>query len=346
MNYTNSPLVDCQVLSPNHSGTRTHKIDVIIPHIVVGQLGAEGIGYCFDDPSTQSSCNYGIGTDGRVCLIVPEEYRSWCSSNRAIDQRGLTIECASDKTEPYAVNDKVYSKLVDLCVDCCKRNGKTKLLWLEDKDKTLKYLDNGIKSDEMVIAVHRWFANKSCPGNYLYARLGDLAAEVTRRLGGEVSVEPTFTVCNYLMKGDKGAEVKVMQEDLIYLGYDLGEYGADGDFGGDTEEAVKEFQRDNGLDDDGLYGPLSKAALKNAVANKEDASAYNAIYRVQVGAFQNRKYAEARLVEIKSHGYADAFIKTVDGMHKVQVGAYSIKDNATKCLDGLKRLGYKDAFIA
>ena len=31
------------------------------------------------------------------------------------------------------------------------------------------------KSDEMVLTVHRWFANKSCPGNWIYARMGDLA---------------------------------------------------------------------------------------------------------------------------------------------------------------------------
>lgn len=62
----------------------------------------------------------------------------------------------------------------------CKRNGKEKLLWLGDKTKTLNYAP---KSDEMVLTVHRWFANKSCPGNWLYARLGELAAKVTANLG-------------------------------------------------------------------------------------------------------------------------------------------------------------------
>ena len=193
MSYTNSPLVDCKVMSPNHSGTRTHNINAIIPHCVVGQLVAENIGYCFDDPSTQSSCNYGIGTEGRVCLIVDEANRSWCTSSRWIDQRGITIECASDKKEPYAMNDKVYNKLIDLCVDICKRNGKKKLLWFADKDKTIDYLENKIAKDEMVFAVHRWFENKSCPGNWLYSRLGDVAAEVTKRLGGTTSAPTSST---------------------------------------------------------------------------------------------------------------------------------------------------------
>lgn len=122
-----------------------------------------------------------IGTDGRISMSVEEKNRSWCSSSRENDQRAVTIECASDKTAPYAFNDAVYASLVNLCVDICQRNGKSKLLWLGDKNKTLAYAP---KSDEMVLTVHRWFANKSCPGDWLYNRLGNLAAEVTKRLTG------------------------------------------------------------------------------------------------------------------------------------------------------------------
>ena len=184
MAYTNSSLVSYTKLSPNHSGQRTHSIDRITPHCVVGQLSAESICGCFTSPSRQASCNYGIGTDGRISLCVEEKNRSWCSSSNANDQRAITIECASDMSEPYAMNDKVYASLISLCTDICKRNGKKKLLWLGDKDKTLNYAP---KSDEMVITVHRWFANKSCPGNWLYARLGDLAARVTANLGGRTA---------------------------------------------------------------------------------------------------------------------------------------------------------------
>lgn len=177
----NSPLVVYTKLSPNHSGQRTHSIDRITPHCVVGQLSAESICGCFISTSRQASCNYGIGTDGRISMSVEEKNRSWCSSSRENDQRAVTIECASDKTAPYAFNDAVYASLVNLCVDICQRNGKSKLLWLGDKNKTLAYAP---KSDEMVLTVHRWFANKSCPGDWLYNRLGNLAAEVTKRLTG------------------------------------------------------------------------------------------------------------------------------------------------------------------
>lgn len=180
---SNSPLVSYTRLSPCNSGQRTMAIDRITPHCVVGQLSVETIGACFDHKSAQASCNYGIGTDGRVMLCVPENQRSWCSSSSANDQRAVTIECASDRTHPYAINDKVYNRLVELCVDICKRNGKTVLLWFGDKNKTLNYKP---KANEMVITVHRWFAPKECPGDYIYNRLGNIATEVTKRLGGKV----------------------------------------------------------------------------------------------------------------------------------------------------------------
>ena len=184
MAYTNSSLVSYTKLSPNHSGQRTHSIDRITPHCVVGQCSVETLGSIFLPTSRQASCNYGIGVDGRVGMYVEEKNRSWCSSSSSNDQRAVTIECASDTTEPYAFKDVVYQKLITLCVDICKRNGKKKLLWFGDKDKTLSYEP---KSDEMVLTVHRWFANKSCPGNWMYARMGDLAEKVTAALGGGAS---------------------------------------------------------------------------------------------------------------------------------------------------------------
>ena len=149
---SNSSLVNCTVKSPNHSGARTHAVDRITPHCVVGQLTAESIGGCFTSPSREASCNYGIGKDGRVVLCVDEANRSWCSSSKANDQRAITIECASDTTAPYAMTDAVYKKLIALCVDICKRYGKKKLLWFGDKTKSLNYSP---KSDEMVLTVHQ-----------------------------------------------------------------------------------------------------------------------------------------------------------------------------------------------
>ena len=158
---SNSPLVSYTKLSPNHSGQRTHAIDRITPHCVVGQCSVETLGNIFAPTSRQASCQYGIGVDGRVGMYVEEKNRSWCSSSNENDQRAVTIECASDTTHPYAFKDVVYNKLIELCVDICKRNGKKKLLWLGDKTKTLNY---NPAADEMVLTVHRGTAG----GNVLY----------------------------------------------------------------------------------------------------------------------------------------------------------------------------------
>lgn len=178
---SNSKLISTTILSPNNSGHRTHSIDRITPHCMVGQLSAKKCGELFSRSSYQASSNYGIGTSGEIGMYVPEDKRSWCSSSESNDQRAVTIECASDTRHPYAMNSKVYASLVRLCVDICRRNGKTKLIWFGDKGKTLAYKP---KDDEMILTVHRWFANKSCPGDWLYSRLGKLASEVTAQLSG------------------------------------------------------------------------------------------------------------------------------------------------------------------
>jgi hypothetical protein len=176
---SNSSLVNYTKLSPNHSGKRTHTIDRITPHCVVGQVSVERLGSIFAPASRKASCNYGIGSDGRVGLYCDEGNRSWCSSSNANDQRAVTIECASDTTHPYAFKEVVYNKLIDLCADICKRNGKNKLIWINDKNKALNYTP---KSNEMLITVHRWFANKACPGDWLMNRMGDLVTKVNAKL--------------------------------------------------------------------------------------------------------------------------------------------------------------------
>lgn len=195
---SNSSLVKYTKKSPNHSGKRTHAIDRITPHCVVGQCSIETLGNIFADSSYEASSNYGIGVDGRVGLFVDECNRSWCSSSNANDQRAVTIECASDATAPYAFKTVVYNKLVELCVDICKRNGKKKLIWISDKTKALNYSP---KSDEMLLTVHRWFANKSCPGDWMYARMGKLAEEVTKKLSSTPTPSPTPKKLYYVQIG-------------------------------------------------------------------------------------------------------------------------------------------------
>ena len=174
---SNSPLVSYTKISPNKTSPRNHKIDTVTIHCVVGQCSVETLGNIFAPTSRQASANYGIGVDGRIGMYVEEKDRSWCSSNAANDHRAVTIEVASDTTEPYAVNAKAYAALIDLLVDICQRNGITKLVWSTNKADRVNH-KNGCN-----MTVHRDYANKSCPGTYLYERHSQIASEVNKRLG-------------------------------------------------------------------------------------------------------------------------------------------------------------------
>ena len=189
-----------------------------------------------------------------------EENRSWCSSSRENDQRAVTIECASDKTAPYAFNDAVYASLVNLCVDICQRNGKSKLLWLGDKNKTLTYAP---KSDEMVLTVHRWFANKSCPGDWLYNRLGNLAAEVTKRLTGGST--------------DTG-KVDVPSDSKTLYRVQTGAFS----------------KRSNA---DAWAAKLKAAGFDTYIVQMGN------LYKVQVGAYSQKSNAENMMAKLKAAGY-------------------------------------------
>lgn len=174
---SNSPLVSYTKISPNKSSPRNHKIDTVTIHCVVGQCSVETLGNVFAPTSRQASSNYGVGVDGRIGMYVEEKDRAWCSSNAANDNRAITIEVASDTKEPYAVNAKAYAALIDLLVDICKRNGIKELVWSTNKADRVNH-KNGCN-----MTVHRDYANKSCPGTYLYERHAQIASEVNKRLG-------------------------------------------------------------------------------------------------------------------------------------------------------------------
>lgn len=166
-----SKLATLRMFSPCHSGKRTHEIDTITPHCVVGQMSADSLGRLFKDKSRQASCNYAIGYDGTIICIVPEEYRSWCTSSNSNDQRAITIECASDAAYPYAFNKKVWDSLIKLSADIVKRYGMKSLRW----KGTSEYIGH---TEVQNVTCHRWFDNKSCPGDWFFNRISQYCGEV------------------------------------------------------------------------------------------------------------------------------------------------------------------------
>lgn len=181
MAYTNSKLVNYTRISPNRSVNRNHTIDTVSIHCVVGQCSVETLGSIFASTSKEASSNYGIGYDGRIGLYVEEKDRSWCTSSSSNDNRAITIEVASDTYHPYRVNNAAYKSLIKLLVDICKRNGIKKLVWSTNKSERMNHL-NGCN-----MTVHRDYANKSCPGDYLYNLHGQIAKEVNAQLGSGTS---------------------------------------------------------------------------------------------------------------------------------------------------------------
>lgn len=186
-------------ISPNHTAARSSAIDVITPHCYVGHATVDQMLNYFSYELVKVSCNYVIDDDGRIGECVPEKSRSWCSSSSINDNRAITIECASDNKYPYRITDKCLKSLIDLMADICKRHWKKTLIWKPNNQIMHDVLDR----EEMIISVHRWFANKECPGEYIYSRLGEISKQVTDTLQKEVlTTEENWAINNGIVLGD------------------------------------------------------------------------------------------------------------------------------------------------
>lgn len=291
---SNSSLVDCTIISPNKNSPRNHAIDTITIHCVVGQCSAERIGEIFKPTSRQASSNYGIGYDGRIGMYVEEKDRSWCTSNAANDHRAITIEVASDTTHPYAVKEKAYAALLDLVTDICKRNGIKRLVWSTNKSDRVNH-KNGCN-----MTVHRDYANKSCPGDYLYNLHGEIAAEVNKRLGVVVE-EP---------KQEEKQEQTA--EKTLYK--------------------VQTGAFKNKSNATALEAKLKAAGFDTYIVN------VGGLYKVQVGAYSVKANAEAMKTKLVAAGYTDAFITTSGGSgtasKKIGEGDKVRVKNGAKTYDG------------
>ncbi|MDE6917401.1 MAG: N-acetylmuramoyl-L-alanine amidase [Lachnospiraceae bacterium] len=261
MSFTNSPLVVYKKISPNRTSPRNHKIDTISIHCMACNASVESCGNNFAVKSRNASSNYGIGSDGRIAMYVEEKDRSWCSSNAANDHRAVTIEVANDGGAPeWHISDKAYDALVNLCTDICKRNGIKELRWRADR-----FLIG--QPDKQNMTVHRWFANKSCPGDYLYNLHGRIAADVNRRLintnpldiiqPANPYAEPAINV----KKGSRGESAKWVQWCLWRFGL-LDKTGIDGVIGIKSEEAIRTAQKQLGCTADGIVGKNTRQAFK------------------------------------------------------------------------------------
>lgn len=245
----NSPLVDYIKISPNSTNPRKDKIRKITIHHTAGVVSVETLGNIFAPKSRQASANYGIGSDGRIGMYVEEKNRAWTSGNKENDHQAITIEVSNSKSgNPWPVSDNVLNKLIDLCVDICRRNNIDELIYTGDKNGNLTR--------------HNMFQATTCPGPYLQSKFPYIAEEVNKRLKeGEDMLNRT------LKHGMKGEDVGIVQKLLKNLGYYNGPIDNSFGPGQGFLNAVKAFQQDNGLEPDGSIGPKTRDVIINIMLN-------------------------------------------------------------------------------
>ena len=279
MRFTNSSLVNYTRISPNRTRNRNHAIDTITIHCVVGQCSVETLGSVFAPTSRKASSNYGVGTDGRIGMYVEEKDRSWCSSSASNDHRAVTIEVASDTYAPYAVNSKAYASLINLVADICKRNGIKELKWKADKSLIGQV-------DKQNMTVHRWFASTSCPGDYLYSRMGDIASKVNAKLNRGTITNSTRPVTPKPSDSTSTGSIKVGDVVSIAAGATYYNGTAIPSWVAKKQWIVKEVKNDRVVIDKSVDGansinsPISTKYLR--VANAAAASSAAKTFHVRV----------------------------------------------------------------
>lgn len=205
-----SALVKGTIWSPNYTAQRKYAIDTIIIHCMAGTYDAVRCGQLFADPKRQASSHYGISSNGDIYQYVSEKYRAWTTggdktcngwTGSNYDHRSITMEVSNTTLAPdYQISAAACQSIIDLCADICKRHNIKELKW-SNNPKLVG------RADLQNMAVHRWFATKSCPGNFIMQLLPGIALAVNQRLaagGGYIlnglDYSPVFNPTFYASK--------------------------------------------------------------------------------------------------------------------------------------------------
>lgn len=168
----------------------------IIPHCIAGNPRAEAQAAAFQKPGRGASAHYIIDSWGTIIQGVPEDCRAWTTggdlnvnglTGSMMDHEAITFEIANITREPlWAMSPEAINSMTFLMVDICKRNGIPCVKWQGNK-----FLAG--HPDQQNIAAHRWFARKSCPGDFLYNNMGAVADVVNFYLAKDSTPAPLPT---------------------------------------------------------------------------------------------------------------------------------------------------------
>ena len=275
-----SPLSTYERISPNKNSPRNKNIRRLTPHCVAGNLTLEAIlGLSGFQKGGNASTTYAIDSEGKCGLGVEETNRPWTTSSSINDNEAITFEIANNGGAPdWRMSDKAINAWMDMAVEIASFYGFKKVNY-KDKPSNITssqvetWINTWAKKDEMIITLHRWYAAKACPGDYLVRQLPWLIGEINKRLQdskhesepfiGE-GVGPIIITSDELKNGCKGEKVKELQTKLNERSPNL-KLDVDGSFGPKTETAVKSFQASNGLSVDGVVGALTWAELNKDI---------------------------------------------------------------------------------
>ena len=204
--------------------------------------------------------------DGTVATVqtMPWDYKPWGCGGGCNDG-WIQFEICEDDLHDKVYFEAAYDQGVKFTAYLCKLFNIDPWGKIGNVPTILCHQDSyrlGMGSNHS--DVYNWFKiyNKT---------MDDVRSDVAKLLGGEprpTPVEPKYGD-RELYKGLRGDDVVELQKRLISLGYELPKYGADGDFGAETEAAVKAFQKEHGLDVDGIVGNYTFAAIEEAMKGKK-----------------------------------------------------------------------------
>lgn len=175
----------------------------IIPHCIAGNPTAEAQAAAFQRPGRGASAHYIIDSQGTIIQGVPEDCRAWTTggdlnvkglTGAQMDHESITFEIANCAYgEPWPMSAAAINSMTLLMVDICKRNGIPSLKWEGNK-----FLAG---TPQQNVAAHRWFATKSCPGNFLYNSMQAVVDTVNCLLAQDAPIPDSNPNTGYFING-------------------------------------------------------------------------------------------------------------------------------------------------